>query len=705
MPTDHVPSWRACRQAARAVRAAEHGRDAVERFRPRGVSGLVRSRPPLAVLLWLAAHRGLLIWRSADEFAVLDPPRGGPLTVENPRPVRKFGAVDRWWDVLVFAVPAFTLLLTAVAAGLTRTDAGTVVALLLVVATLLWVLVMMLGVVLRGALELFRTVERRPDANVPMALNSVLFSYWSIALVHWAAPDLPASAAELVEAARSRVTPVAGAAGSSTDLLLYVDAVISTGAARLAVNRAVASRRWLRDGGPVVVRLEERRRPPRPGTTAANSGSGITLLLGAVVVCVLVEAEFVAAAERVACAARDCADAPTSYLRALGWLAGRVLPFAAPDRLVAVSGRAELLGRLATVLGYVVISCVAVALARSTAAHRAYQRALQEELIGVYERRPTVALVTALPVEFFAVRALLDDAVDVGVPGDRGRYVVGRLPSADPGNAHEVVLVEPPVTGTTAAATACTNLSRSFPSVNLTVMVGIAAGVPRPDDPPRHVRLGDVVVSTWGVVDYDHVTDFGDRTEPRRSFPRPSPLLASAANRLAADQIGGDRPWERWLDVSGRTDLAGFTRPPEDTDVLRVEGPPPKEIPHPAPELSGRRPGLPTVLEGRIGSADRALNSATARDVFAHRYGLIALEMEGAGIGGSAFLQGLEWMVVRGISDYGDGRRDDRWKPYASLAAAAYTRALLQATPPQGPRGGQAFPAAPDLRQPGTAFR
>jgi hypothetical protein len=33
--------------------------------------------------------------------------------------------------------------------------------------------------------------------------------------------------------------------------------------------------------------------------------------------------------------------------------------------------------------------------------------------------------------------------------------------------------------------------------------------------------------------------------------------------------------------------------------------------------------------------------------------------------------------VIRGISDYGDAEKSDLWQPYASLAAAAYLRVLL----------------------------
>lgn len=67
--------------------------------------------------------------------------------------------------------------------------------------------------------------------------------------------------------------------------------------------------------------------------------------------------------------------------------------------------------------------------------------------------------------------------------------------------------------------------------------------------------------------------------------------------------------------------------------------------------------------------------------------GLLAMEMEGAGAAVSAALGGRECLVVRGVSDYGDARKSDLWQPYASMTAAAYVRALLEAL---GPADGQA---------------
>ena len=219
-------------------------------------------------------------------------------------------------------------------------------------------------------------------------------------------------------------------------------------------------------------------------------------------------------------------------------------------------------------------------------------------------------------------------------------------------------------------------------------MVGIAAGVPNPEVPSKHVRLGDVVVATWGVVDYDHVDERVGGRDLRGGFPRLSSWLSAAAKRLEAGELQDERPWERWLDISQHPELKSYLRPPADTDVLRAGDESGRVLEHPDPATSGHRPGLPKVHYGRIGTANRSLRNATVRDDVAAKYDLRAFEMEASGIGTGTYLAGLDCFVVRGISDYGDSRTEPTWRAYAALAAAAYVRALLAESPARTPRGG-----------------
>jgi nucleoside phosphorylase len=289
--------------------------------------------------------------------------------------------------------------------------------------------------------------------------------------------------------------------------------------------------------------------------------------------------------------------------------------------------------------------------------------------------RPTIGLVTAIPEEFAAMRALLGASVEHHVTGDPATYVLGAVPSWDSGKHHHIALTLLGETATDAAADGCTHLLRSFPSVAAVLMVGIAAGIPNVAHPARHVRLGDIVVATHGIVDYGHVRSVADDLQPRRQFPRPSARFVRCADMLKADELGGLRPWEQWLGDGQPTNLSGYRRPPSRTDILRDrEG---NRLSHPHRTRSGHPIRMPKVHYGSIGSADISVRDAATRDQLASRHGFLAVEMEGAGIGRSSFLNGKEWFVVRGVSDYGDGHRDNSWRRYAALAAAAYVRSML----------------------------
>lgn len=309
--------------------------------------------------------------------------------------------------------------------------------------------------------------------------------------------------------------------------------------------------------------------------------------------------------------------------------------------------------------------------------------------------QPTIGLITALPEEFAAMSALLDDPVERRIAGDRGMYRSGTLPSADPDRPHEVVLTLLAETGNDAAAYGGAHLVRSFPSVDHLVMVGIAAGVPRTSDPGRHVRLGDIVVATWNIVDFDHIVDRPGGPERRQEFPRRSDLLAGRVKLLVSGEILEQAPWEAELDRLIEKHTV-FIRPDAETDVVYSgDDDFAVPVPHPDPTLSGHRPGRPKVHEGRIGSSDRSMRNASARDELARRHNLLAIEMEGKGIGRAGHADGRDWFVVRGISDYGDRWTNNKWRHYASAAAAAYVRALFRVCPPLDPHGGHTGGARP----------
>jgi nucleoside phosphorylase len=312
---------------------------------------------------------------------------------------------------------------------------------------------------------------------------------------------------------------------------------------------------------------------------------------------------------------------------------------------------------------------------------------------------PIFGILTALPEEFAAMRSFIDGPQRANVEGDRADYLIGTMPSADPGGTHPVALTILSETGNDAAASACTNLLRSYRSVRCLLMAGIAAGVPDPGRPGRHVRLGDIVVAR-GIVAYDSVRETDDGPVSRRVFPPPSPLLERRARLLHAGEMTGSRPWEDLLAAQVRI-FPGFGRPPESTDVVYSPDDPDSEVQHPDMALSGHRPGQPKVHSGLIASGDRSLRSARKRDEIAALHDVLAIEMEGKGIGNTGFNEGAEWFTVRGISDYGDRHTSQTWRSYASMAAAAYVRALLAVTP--AATGQNALPGTVYMFWPGEA--
>src|SRR5258705_3995731 len=115
-------SFRHAFQAARNVRRAEFGRQAIATIRPRGVVGFARRRAPLAIMLYLASWEGRLCWQDLDGFAVIEPPvragAGRGQALEGGAGARLLRLIDRRWDTVLFGAPlAIMLLASAVTAG------------------------------------------------------------------------------------------------------------------------------------------------------------------------------------------------------------------------------------------------------------------------------------------------------------------------------------------------------------------------------------------------------------------------------------------------------------------------------------------------------------------------------------------------------------------------------------------------------------
>lgn len=89
----------------------------------------------------------------------------------------------------------------------------------------------------------------------------------------------------------------------------------------------------------------------------------------------------------------------------------------------------------------------------------------------------------------------------------------------------------------------------------------------------------------------------------------------------------------------------------------------------------------PKIHYGNIASGNTVMKNGFVRDSLAKRYNVICFEMEAAGL-----MDDFPCVVIRGISDYADSRKNWQWQPYAAAVAAAYARSLLSEVTPESVR-------------------
>ncbi|KAF6523085.1 hypothetical protein HZS61_014613 [Fusarium oxysporum f. sp. conglutinans] len=300
-----------------------------------------------------------------------------------------------------------------------------------------------------------------------------------------------------------------------------------------------------------------------------------------------------------------------------------------------------------------------------------------------------IAIICALPLEADAVEALFDHHWDDEDPpfdkerGDPNAYSTGVI------GRHNVVLAYMPGMGKVNAAVVASNWGKSFPGIKLALIVGVCGVVPFKLNEDEIV-LGDVIISD-GIIQYD----FG-RQLPGR-FARKDTLLDSLGR--PNQEIRGiltklKTLWHRrqlsakmveYLDVLRqepelRAEYPGSTkdrlfevsyRHTEDQKSCEQLGCNGGLVLRSRLEIAGARP-TPDIHVGLMASGDSVLKSGKDRDRIAAAEGVIAFEMEGAGVWDS-----FPCIVVKGACDYADSHKSKVWQRYAAATAAACAKAFL----------------------------
>jgi nucleoside phosphorylase len=285
-----------------------------------------------------------------------------------------------------------------------------------------------------------------------------------------------------------------------------------------------------------------------------------------------------------------------------------------------------------------------------------------------------------------AAQALLDEVHKdlVANPRDHNTYALGRI------GEHNVVIAGLPSGryGLASTAAAASHLVRSFPAIRIGLMVGIGGGVPSKD---ADIRLGDVVISKptdehGGVVQYDFIKAMSDGRFVRMGMSdRPPSILSTTITRIQDTHFAhGSHVMDHLAAMKGRLGkyAVKFARPTKEdclylADYEHVDSTSPNCDacdPRATVPRRFRNNNVPVFHYGTIASANTLLKDSKLRDALAQEFGAKCVEMEAAGL-----MNIFPCLVIRGICDYADSHKNDKWQGFAAAVAAAYAKELLLA--------------------------
>jgi nucleoside phosphorylase len=269
---------------------------------------------------------------------------------------------------------------------------------------------------------------------------------------------------------------------------------------------------------------------------------------------------------------------------------------------------------------------------------------LSSELDAQDAARPIDVLVlTALPVELTAMQ----EAIGLQDTAQPQQTKAGTLYwASDVGSKSSGCLIRSAIAcfgtaGNVDAAAMSTELLSSI-SPRFVLMVGIAAGF------RDRCRLGDVVLLDRLVAYEPSSVEDRDGVAAQTHRPDISRLDHATTQCVAAYVAAGKSLTDRVTPL--RAAIGGA--PPQDSDSRQV-----------AMEMS--------VRTATIASGEKLLRSPSTFRGLRELHGKVeVVEMEGVGVSAACRILGKPFMVIRGISDHGDEKKDDRFHAIAAKGAA-----------------------------------
>ncbi|KAL6699043.1 hypothetical protein J3F84DRAFT_393463 [Trichoderma pleuroticola] len=247
------------------------------------------------------------------------------------------------------------------------------------------------------------------------------------------------------------------------------------------------------------------------------------------------------------------------------------------------------------------------------------------------------------------------DLLPISNPKDTNSYTLGAI------GKHNVVVACLPEgeIGTNSAASVIMQLVNTFPSIKFGLLVGIGGGI------PPHVRLGDIIVSK-PVGEYPGVVqwDLGKATETgfvrTGSLDRPPKTNHEMEGHKISQFL--EELAKKWPRLASK-----YTWNDRLKDTLFEA-----ENAKPTNNLNAWQAIFATPWQTM---AALVIKDGSMRDEINARLGgqVLCVEMEAAGM-----MNNFPCLVIRGICDYADSKKNDDWHGYAAGIAAAFTKELLQ---------------------------
>jgi nucleoside phosphorylase len=327
-----------------------------------------------------------------------------------------------------------------------------------------------------------------------------------------------------------------------------------------------------------------------------------------------------------------------------------------------------------------------------------------------------IAIICALLLEANAVHAVFDKLwKDEGkhygqAPGDENTYTTGVI------GDHNVVLAYMPGIGKVNASAVAASLKSSFIGIRLALIVGVCGGVPsvRADAKREEIFLGDVIFSN-ALIQYDFGRQYPKEIRRKdtiedslgRSSWKIRAIIAKLRTSLYRQELQ-DNMATSLVEIQRK--MPGTECPGPHADMLFEPSylhkhhnlstgttvtcdqcsAGPDDICEDALKMTCEKLGCDkmrlvdrhkasseqnavSVHFGVMGSGDVIMKSGQHRDRLAKDAGIIAVEMEGAGV-----WDHFPSIVVKGVCDYADSHKNKNWQDYAAATAAAGMKAFLK---------------------------